>query len=155
MAVHRYMRRTHIQAPAERVFRWHEQPAAFEKLVPPGELVRVMSQTGGIRNGGRAELAIGRWPARIRWIAEHDQYVEDRQFRDVQTRGPFRRWEHTHIVEPDGPDACHLEDRVEYELPFGWLGETLLGNIVASKIERLFEYRHHVTRMENEDQGRG
>ena len=144
------IRRTRIRAPVEQVFHWHELPGAFEKLVPPGEPVRLVSQTGGIRDGGRAELAIGYPPMCIRWTAEHNSYIENKQFRDVQIRGPFSRWEHTHIFEADGPDACYLEDRVEYALPLGFLGRWLLGTLVERKLNRLFDYRHRVTREANE-----
>ena len=150
MAVRRFVRRTRIRAPAERVFRWHEMPGAFEKLTPPGASVCVVSQTGGIRDGARRELIIGHAPASIRWIAAHDGYIEGRQFRDTQVRGPFRQWVHTHLFEADGPDACYLDDRVEYELPFGRVGEWLLEAVMERKLERLFEYRHRVTREENE-----
>jgi len=150
MAARRFVRRTRIRAPAGRVFRWHELPGAFEKLTPPREPVRMVSETGGIRDGARVELTIGYPPVCLRWIAQHEGYIEGRQFHDVQTHGPFRRWEHTHVFEPDGTDACYLEDRVEYELPFGWLGEWLVGRAVERRLERLFEYRHRVTREENE-----
>ena len=146
----RFVQRARIQAPAARVFQWHELPGAFEKLTPPGEPVRLVSQTGGIKNGARVELEIGYPPVCIRWIAVHDGYIEGRQFRDTQVHGPFRRWEHTHLFEADGEHACYLEDRVEYELPFGWLGECLLGRMIERKLERLFQYRHRVTREENE-----
>ena len=145
-----FVRRTRIAAPAERVFRWHEAPGAFEMLVPPGDPVKLVSQTGGIRDGARVELLIGRPPFSMRWIAVHDRYIENRQFRDVQTHGPFRRWEHTHLIEPDGRDACYLEDRVVYEIPLGPVGRWLAGALVTRKIEKLFEYRHVVTREANE-----
>ena len=145
-----FVRRTRVAAPVERVFRWHELPGAFEKLTPPGEPVRVVSQTGGIQNGGRVELAFGHWPARVHWVAEHSGYIPNRQFRDVQIRGPFRRWEHMHVFEADGPEACYLEDRIEYELPFGRLGARLLAPFVERRLHRLFQYRHLTTREANE-----
>jgi len=148
-----FVRRTRIAAPVERVFRWHELPGAFEKLTPPGEPVRVVAQSGGIADGGRVELAIGYGPACVRWIAEHSGYIRNRRFRDIQIRGPFRRWEHTHMFEEDGAGACYLEDRIEYELPFGRLGAWLLGPTVERKLDRLFEYRHQTTREANEDAG--
>jgi ligand-binding SRPBCC domain-containing protein len=96
------------------------------------------------------KLSIGYPPFRVRWIAEHSDYVENRQFRDIEIRGPFRRWEHTHLIHADGPDACYRKDRVEYELPFGRIGAWLLGPAIQRKLERLFQYRHHVTQEENE-----
>jgi uncharacterized protein len=150
MQTRQFVRRSRIAGPVEKVFHWHELPGAFEKLVPPGEPVRLLSHTGGIRDGARVELAIGPWPFRLRWSAEHSGYIKNRQFRDVQVRGPFARWEHTHIFEADGPNACYLEDRVEYALPLGFLGRWLLGSFVERKLESLFAYRHRVTREQNE-----
>jgi len=89
------------------------------------------------------EMHVG--PLRRRWIAQHVDFQADRQFRDVQIAGPFARWEHTHTVEPDGPSACYLEDRIEYALPLGWLGRFLAGPFVRKKLDRLFEYRHRIT----------
>lgn len=146
----KFVRRTRISAAVERVFRWHELPDAFKKLTPPGDPVRVIARSGGIRDGGRVEIEIGRWPLSMRWIAEHSGYRENQQFRDTQIRGPFRRWEHTHAFEADGEAACYLEDRIEYELPFGRMGTWLAGRAIGRKLARLFEYRHQVTRQENE-----
>jgi uncharacterized protein len=145
-----FVKRSRIAATVARVFQWHEQPGAFERLVPPGEPVRLAAQEGGIRDGARVELVIGYPPFAMRWIAEHSGYIQNRQFRDIQVRGPFALWEHTHLFEADGPDACYLEDRVEYALPFGGLGQWLFGGLTERKLARLFEYRHRVTREANE-----
>lgn len=150
MKTRQFVRRTRIAAPVARVFGWHEAPDALERLTPPGEPVRVVRQSGGIRDGGQVELAIGRRPFYIRWIAEHSAYIQNRQFRDIQVRGPFARWEHSHLFEADGARACYLEDRIEYALPFGILGRWLMGRIIEQKLDRLFQYRHQITREANE-----
>jgi len=137
--------RSRIPAPAYAVFRWHARPDALEKLTPPWELVRVLERSGGIQDGGRVVLLVGQWPFRVRWVAEHFDYVEGRQFRDRQVRGLFAHWDHTHLVTPDGPGACWLEDRIEYALPLGSIGQLTGGWLVRRKLARLFEYRHRVT----------
>jgi ligand-binding SRPBCC domain-containing protein len=149
MQMRQFVRRTRIAAPVERVFRWHELPDVFEKLTPPGEPVRVIERSGGIRDGGRMLIEIGYPPVSIRWKAEHSGYIENRQFRDIQVRGPFRRWVHTHLFEADGPDACYLEDRIEYAVPLGIIGDALLGWMIERKLDSLFQYRHRVTREAN------
>ena len=73
---------------------------------------------------------IGPWPMRVGWIAEPSGHTANRQFRDAQMHGPFRRWEHTHRFKPDGAEACWLEDRAAYELPFGRLGTWLGGRVI-------------------------
>jgi uncharacterized protein (TIGR01777 family) len=87
-------------------------------------------------------------PLHRRWVAEHRDYLEGRGFRDVQIEGPVARWEHTHTFEPEGPDACTLEDRIEYKLPLGALGRLAGGSIVRSRLNRLFSYRHLTTQQD-------
>src|SRR5262249_49011288 len=59
--------------------------------------------------------------------------------------GPFALWDHIHRVEPDGPDACVVEDTIEYALPFGLVGDAMSGT-VARRLARTFNYRHEILR---------
>ncbi len=140
-----FVRRTHIDAPAADVFDWHAQPGAIERLTPAWEPVKVIERTGGIENGSRAVLGLRMGPLQLRWEAEHCDYEAGVQFRDIQRSGPFAHWEHTHRVEPDGPQSCYLEDRIEYALPFAPLSHLVAGGFVHHKLNRLFDYRHDTT----------
>jgi uncharacterized protein len=140
-----FIARSRILVSAEVLFRWHAEPGALERLSPPWEPVEVEQRAPGIHAGDRGVLRVRLGPFRVRWVFEHRDYIQDRQFRDVQISGPFRRWEHTHLFTPDGPAACFLEDRIEYELPFGPLGNLLVGWFVRRKLKKLFAYRHRVT----------
>lgn len=141
----RFTRSTAIAAPAHFAFAWHERPGAFERLTPPWERVRVVERTGGIRDGDRLVMQLGTWPATVKWVAEHRNYRPGESFCDVQVRGPFARWQHTHHLQPDGTDRCILTDDIEYELPLGPLGAAFGGTIARSRLERMFRYRHTVT----------
>jgi len=145
MKTQTFVRRSRINAPAAEVYAWHALPDALERLTPPGERVKVIEKSGGIEKGARVVLEFGRWPFERRWIAEHQDYEEGRYFSDLQVSGPFAYWKHRHTFEPDGADACFLEDRVEYALPFGIFGRWVAGWYVRRKLEKLFEYRHQVT----------
>ena len=145
MNVKGFVRRARIDAPAEEVFRWHARPGAFERLNPPWAGVTVAERFGGIEDGARVVLKVPVGPAHVRWVAEHRDYMEGCQFCDVQVEGPFARWEHTHRFQPDGPDACLLEDRVEYALPFGVAGGVIGGPFVRRMLARMFAYRHRIT----------
>jgi uncharacterized protein (TIGR01777 family) len=140
-----YRRRSRIEAPAEEVFCWHARSGALARLSPPWAPVRELERSGGIENGARAVLSVPVGPLRLRWVAEHRDYVEGRRFRDVQVAGPFSLWDHTHLFEPDGPAASWLEDRVTYAPPFGPVGSALAGPVVERMLERTFAYRHRVT----------
>lgn len=137
---------TRIPASAQDVFDWHEAPGAFERLTPPWERVRVLLHEGGIRDGARVSLLVGPAPFSLRWDLEHRDYHHGHSFTDLQLRGPFRHWRHVHRMTPQGPQACLLEDTIEYELPLGAIGRLVGGPLVRRKLERLFAYRHDVTR---------
>ena len=134
-----------IEASAERLFRWHAEPGALERLTPPWEKIEIIERAQGIRDGDHGAMWVYIGPFRVRWSFVHCGYMEGRQFRDVQTAGPFRRWEHTHLFVAEGAEACRLEDRIEYELPFGAMGDFLGRWMVRRKLARVFEYRHRVT----------
>ena len=141
-----FVKRSRFATPVEAVFGWHAQPGAFTRLTPPWERIELLEESGGIQDGARVVLRIHAGPFSVRWVALHQGYIENRQFQDVQIEGPFAKWEHTHLFEPDGPGACFLEDRVEYALPFGWLGRLAGGAFTRRKLRLLFDYRHAVCR---------
>jgi ligand-binding SRPBCC domain-containing protein len=147
MTIERFVRRSPIAASAEDLYRWHESPGALARLTPPWEPVEVLGPAG-IREGQEVTLRVRAGPLgllRIRWVSRLFDVVPGRQFKDVQVRGPFARWQHTHRMKPAGPHASFLEDEVEYALPFGWLGHLVAGALVRRRLERMFAYRHRVT----------
>src|SRR5687768_3955225 len=99
---------TRIARSASDVFAWHERPGALERLCPPWETVKVTASSNGVRDGTLVTVENKFGPWWLKWKVEHRDYVEGRQFRDVQLSGPFAHWEHLHCFEPDGPNACRL-----------------------------------------------
>ncbi|MFB6247586.1 MAG: TIGR01777 family oxidoreductase [Salinibacter sp.] len=134
-----------LDAPADAVFDWHARPGAFRRLTPPWAPVRLESFEG-IREGDRATLRLGPGPLALRWVAEHHDVVDGRQFCDRQVQGPFAHWDHVHRFEPlDDGARCRLGDRITYELPGGALGAQA-APWLGPELRRQFAYRHRVTR---------
>jgi uncharacterized protein (TIGR01777 family) len=140
-----FVHRSRIAALAADVFDWHLRPGAFERLAPPWDRIRLLDAGGGVAEGSRAEIEIMLGPFRQRWTAEHRDIEPGRQFRDVQVHGPFARWEHTHTITPDGPEACWLQDRIEYAAPFGAIGRSFGLPFIRRKLRATFAYRHRTT----------
>ncbi len=145
MKTETFVKRTHIRAPVEEVFKWHSRQGALERLSPPWDPVRVIERKGGINKGARVVLEMKAGPFPYKWAAEHTDYEENRMFRDRQVRGPFSSWVHTHSFEPDANDASFFEDRIDYALPFYPFGQMFGGESVKAKLERIFRYRHATT----------
>lgn len=145
-----FQRTVKIERSAADVFAWHERPGALARLTPPWEHVEVKSQAGGIREGATVSLRTKAGPIWTPWDIVHRDYIEGRQFRDVQQRGPFAAWEHLHRFESAGDNACRLMDEVHFRLPLGWLGKWAGAGWVRRKLERGFAYRHAVTQTDLE-----
>lgn len=155
MAQRTFLRTTAVKTSATALFDWHEAPGAFQRLTPPGEPVRVVRQVGGIRDGAQVSVLVGPWPFSLRWDLEHRDYRHGESFTDQQVQGPFKSWRHVHRMLPTGRDTCELEDRIEYELPFGFLGDLAARLFVEPKLRRLFDFRHRVTREAFDDPAPG
>jgi uncharacterized protein (TIGR01777 family) len=134
-----------LPVSAETAYAWHGRPGAIERLTPPWERVDVIEPGAGIADGSRTVLRVHEGPIRLRWIARHRDVIAGRQFVDEQERGPFARWTHLHRFEPDGPDACTLTDRIEYDAPFGLLGHSAASLFLGPRLRRLLAYRHELT----------
>lgn len=126
------------------LFAWHERPGAFERMLAPWEGAEVVSTSGSVQNGERTELRVRVGPLWIRWIAEHTDYIAGRQFCDVQRRGPFAHWKHTHRVSEVDERHATLDDKIEFQLPLGALGRVVDCGSTVRRIERTFAYRHRV-----------
>ena len=77
----------------------------------------------------------------IRWLTEIRDWEPGVRFRDVQVRGPYALWDHTHTFEPDGAGGTTMVDRVEYAIPLGRAGELAHRAFVRRDIERIFDHR--------------
>jgi ligand-binding SRPBCC domain-containing protein len=135
-----------IRASAARVFAFHEAPDAFERLQPPWQTTEILQPPSSLEVGTRVVLRTKVGPVWQTIVAEHVAYEPGKMFADRMLQGPFASWLHKHIVTPRGEDECLLTDDIEYELPLGLLGRVVGGAYARRNLERLFEFRHRVTR---------
>ena len=106
----------------EALFDWHARPGALQRLLPPWEGVRVVSEKGSFADH-RVVLSVPMLGP-VRWksgLAQHSDCVRGKSFRDSAVSGPFPKWVHTHEFFADG-DGSRLRDSIDYELPLGRVG---------------------------------
>jgi ligand-binding SRPBCC domain-containing protein len=150
----RFVKESVIRASPERVFGFHEQPDVLSLLIPPWENARVVRPTRISEVGTQAIVEVRVFgPVTVRWIAEHTIYDPPHMFEDVQIKGPFRKWRHRHIVKPDA-DGAILRDEIDYVPPLGFLGCAVAPSFIQQRLQKLFDYRHEVTRRWCEEKGR-
>jgi hypothetical protein len=139
--------RSRMPVGATELFTWHSREGAFERLQPPWEAVQVLERSGeGIQEGARVSVRVHVGPLPMTMVARHTRYVEGSLFQDEQESGPFAKWVHTHRMWPEPPSSSVLEDEIEYAPPVGPLGRAFGGGMIRRRLERMFAYRHAVTR---------
>jgi uncharacterized protein (TIGR01777 family) len=134
-----------LDVSARDLFAWHARQGAFERLGPPWEIMQIRERVGSIRDGDRLVFAVKKGPLYMPWEAHHQGFIEHRQFQDVQVRGPFSSWVHTHRFEERGDSKSALHDHIEYTLPLSPLGELAAGWFVRDMLNQMFDFRHRRT----------
>ena len=142
----RFVKESIIRATPERVFAFHELPDVMLRLLPPWESSRVIAPAPSLHIGSRALIDTKLFGLfTVRWEALHTAYERPRMFEDVQVKGPFKSWRHRHIIEPC-EEGARLRDEIEYEPPLGLLGKWGAPLLIVPRLQKLFDYRHRVTR---------
>jgi ligand-binding SRPBCC domain-containing protein len=139
--VYRLERTQRIPAPISEVFAFFSDPANLGRITPPGLRFRIRGERSSpLAAGSRIEYRI-RWIGiPIRWVTRITEWQPPREFEDVQEIGPYRRWRHRHRFAEDAA-GVEMQDRIDYEMPFGVLGRLVHALRVRSQLEAIFEYR--------------
>jgi ligand-binding SRPBCC domain-containing protein len=136
-----FERTTIIPAPLPRVFDFFAQPENLARITPPSARFRIVAGPARrLREGDRIEYALRVFGLPFRWASRIEAWREGESFADVQERGPYKAWRHTHSYRAVA-EGTVMHDRVEYELPFGILGRLIAGRLVARELEKIFDYR--------------
>lgn len=125
----------------EEVFGFFSDPYNLEKITPEFVHFRVVATTTSqLRAGTCIDYRLRLHGVPVRWQSRIESWDPNRRFVDVQTRGPYKLWHHTHEFEPFR-DGTIIRDRVRYELPVGALGELVAGRLVTRDIQSIFDFR--------------
>ena len=79
----------------------------------------------------------------LKWQTKIIQVEHQKSFTDFQQKGPYKYWKHFHEFIPNEKGIL-MKDTVEYELPFGVLGNIVHSLLVKKKLNKIFDYRHQV-----------
>lgn len=127
-----------IPASIEEVFSFFSEARNLEAITPPWLEFRLLAaEPDEMRVGTRIDYRLKLRGVPIRWRSEITLWDPPSSFVDVQIKGPYRRWVHTHTFTPLGVETL-VEDHVEYAVPGGWLVDRFF---VRPDIERIFRYR--------------
>jgi ligand-binding SRPBCC domain-containing protein len=129
-----------VPLPLEVVFKFFEDPHNLARITPPNLSFKVTTRDVEMREGALIDYEIRWLRLPMRWRTRITLYQPPQSFQDEQLRGPYKLWRHHHgFREVNG--AAVISDRVEYELPWGILGQMAHALIVGRQLRGIFAYR--------------
>jgi len=143
---YRLERTTFIPRPRSEVFAFFSDAANLERITPSSLKFHIITPQPIAMHAGTLidyELRLHGIP--LRWRTLIETFDPPNGFSDLQLRGPYRLWRHHHTFE-DAPGGTTMNDRVDYELPFGPLGTLAHALFVRRSVNQIFDYRTQVIR---------
>jgi ligand-binding SRPBCC domain-containing protein len=124
----------------DQVFAFFAEAANLARITPPELGFEIVTpQPIHLREGVCIEYRLHLFGIPFFWHTEIQCWNPPKAFVDVQRRGPYKHWVHTHRFREEH-GATIIEDEVQYALPYAPLGE-LVYPLVRLQLHRIFRYR--------------
>ena len=134
-----------VAAPRHEVFEFFADAANLEQLTPPELGFEILTpQPIAMHPGTRIAYRITLHHVPMTWHTLIETFAPDDRFVDIQLKGPYKLWHHTHTFADAPGGGTTLGDHVRYELPFGPLGTVAHALFVKRQLRRIFDYRQRV-----------
>ena len=131
-----------VRRPIVETFRFFSDPHNLQRLTPAFLNFRFLEPPPEVMHPGTAiDYQIRLYGVPVHWRTRIEIVDPPNKFVDVQEKGPYALWRHSHIFNDVGGGATEVKDRVEYAMPLGPLGEIAYHLFVARSLAQIFEYR--------------
>ena len=135
-----------VPRPLEEVFAFFSDARNLEALTPHWMRFQIVTpEPIAMTAGARIDYRLSWHGIPLRWTTEIARWQPPRRFEDVQLKGPYRLWHHTHRFEA-AYGGTRITDQVRYALPFGLLGRAIHSLSVRRNVEEIFDYRQEKVR---------
>lgn len=131
-----------VPRPIAETFRFFSDPRNLQRLTPAFLQFKFLSQPPEVMHPGTViDYQIRLYGVPVHWRTRIEIVEAPRKFVDVQEKGPYALWRHSHTFRDMGNSATEMKDRVEYAMPLGPLGEIGYYLLVRRSLAQIFEYR--------------
>jgi hypothetical protein len=130
-----------VPASLPEVFSFFSEARNLDRITPPWLHFKLLGQTDPrLRAGTLINYKLAWYGIPLNWTTRIEEWCPPTRFIDIQLKGPYRFWRHTHAFEPrDG--GTLIKDTVHYAVPMGALGYLCAGWLVRRDVTRIFDYR--------------
>ena len=141
MSIYTIERQLFVPQPRSKVFEFFSRAENLEKITPPWMHFRILTPPPiEMKKGANIAYSLRVRGIPLRWLTVIEEWNPPHEFVDVQAKGPYKLWHHTHrFTEVEGGTA--IADTVRYQLPFGPLGQLVHALQVKGDISQIFDYR--------------
>jgi ligand-binding SRPBCC domain-containing protein len=129
-----------VPIPIDEAFAFFADARNLERITPPWLRFQIVEAPVELHAGARLRYRLTLFGIPIHWRTEIVEWSPPRGFVDVQRRGPFLVWEHTHRLTAVA-GGTEIYDHVRYRLFFGPLGGLVRRLLVRGWVESIFDYR--------------
>ncbi|MFO0897786.1 MAG: SRPBCC family protein [Pirellulales bacterium] len=138
---YRLERAQFVPRPRSEVFPFFADAGNLESITPDFVGFRILTPRPiAMRAGTIIDYQIKLFGVPLNWRTEIESFDPPERFVDVQRRGPYRLWRHTHRFL-EQPGGTLLVDEVDYQLPAGPLGPLAHALFVRRSLDRIFAHR--------------
>ncbi len=131
-----------LDADVERAFAFFSRAENLEAITPPWLRFRIVTPTPiGMGTGTLIRYRLRLHGVPVSWLTRIEEWEPPRRFVDLQVKGPYALWHHTHAFEPIGENRTRMTDIVRYGHRFGPLGAIGEHLVVRRDLRRIFDYR--------------
>lgn len=130
-----------VPLPRSQVFAFFAEARNLESITPDFLRFQILPPVPvSLDVGSRIDYRLSLFGIPFHWRTRIAAWQPGVRFVDVQEKGPYALWHHTHTFT-DCPEGTRVADRVEYRLPLGALGEVAHPLMVRRTLERIFDHR--------------
>jgi ligand-binding SRPBCC domain-containing protein len=132
-----------LPLPRIEVFAFFADAKNLERITPSFLAFRILTPTPlEMRSGTVIDYRVGLRGLPMKWRSKITTWEPPARFVDVQVRGPYREWTHTHTFE-ERDDGTLVIDSVHYSLRGpSFIGRLVNSLLVAPDLTRIFTFRH-------------
>ncbi len=135
-------REQRLPGSPDEVFPFFADARNLEAITPPLlRFVVVTPEPIAMRVGTLIQYRLRLHGVPVSWLTSIQAWEPPHRFVDVQVRGPYALWHHTHTFAPDGDGGTVMRDVVRYAIGFGPLGELADRLLVQRDLDAIFAFR--------------
>ncbi len=135
-----------INCPIEKAFEFHTDTNNLKQISPSSVKVEIKKIELPLKLNSEIEMCVTQFGFfKSNWKVKISQYIENEIIGDYMLKGPFKYWYHRHCFDLQAGKTI-MTDRVDYDMPFGFIGDIAHTLFAKKMIQNMFEFRHKKTK---------